>query len=262
MDTTKIDMNAPAFGAGSQSLQDLMDTRTPETSVEEQEAPITTEEVAEVESVEETKVPYSRFKKYHDSAKQAQQEAEYWRAKAEELEQTRSYETKSQSNSIPDYWIELYGDSEASQRAWEVQSRANAELRDQLMNEARESARNERYEEQQRIEINLSTIDENFEELSDVLGRQVTEKEQSAVLDIVDEYTPKDSDGNYLGVTLPFHKAWEIYELKKGSANAPQRKERDSVAALSSTNTQGETNFTEKDKNFNPLDWHAWKKRL
>jgi hypothetical protein len=48
-----------------------------------------------------------------------------------------------------------------------------------------------------------------------MLGRELTENEQIAILDIVDEYTPKDKDGNYLCHLLPFDYAWKVYKLYK-----------------------------------------------
>ena len=75
-------------------------------------------------------------------------------------------------------------------------------------------AQKQAMDEDQRIEGNIGIIDEQFLELQDMIGRELTEDEQSEVLDIVDEYTPKDKDGNYLCSLLPFDYAWEIYQTK------------------------------------------------
>ncbi len=49
----------------------------------------------------------------------------------------------------------------------------------------------------------------------------------------------------------------EIYELKNEAKKAPKKQSRDNVAALSSSQTQGEPTIeAEKDKNFNP-SWGA-----
>ena len=66
-----------------------------------------------------------------------------------------------------------------------------------------------------RINDNVSEIDDRLEDLTEYLGREMTEDETSAILDIVDEYTPKDKDGNYLVGLIPFDYAWEIYQAKK-----------------------------------------------
>ena len=77
MDKNKIDLSKPAFGAGSQTLEELKATVTPDTSVEEK--PIIKDEVEEEKvepSVEENKVSYSRFKTIHTRALEAEAEAE------------------------------------------------------------------------------------------------------------------------------------------------------------------------------------------
>lgn len=69
--------------------------------------------------------------------------------------------------------------------------------------------------EEIRIERNIDKINDNFDDLAECLGRDLTEFEQSAILDIVDEYTPKDDKGNYKFDMLPFDYAWTICEYEK-----------------------------------------------
>lgn len=47
-------------------------------------------------------------------------------------------------------------------------------------------------EYQKNINNNIAKLDRFFEELEEHLGRDLTEDEQSAVFDIVDECSPKD----------------------------------------------------------------------
>jgi hypothetical protein len=70
-----------------------------------------------------------------------------------------------------------------------------------------------------RMEYGIAMIDKNLEELADSVGRLLTVQETSDILDVVDEYTPKDKDGNYLGPMLPFDYAWVIYQIKRESKN-------------------------------------------
>lgn len=70
-------------------------------------------------------------------------------------------------------------------------------------------------QEELRIEKNVDKINENFEELAEYIGRELTEYEESAVLDVIDEITPKDSNGDYVAGLVPFEFAWEVYEAKK-----------------------------------------------
>lgn len=268
LDKTKIDLSKPAFGSGAQTLKDVEETETKDTSVEDTKQDIKVEPAKEEEadtSVEENKVSYSRFKTIHQRALDAEREAERWRTKAEEIEQSRTSrrDTEESNTDMPVSWVKLYGDSEASQEAWKIQQQRETEIERRAYEAGQRGAQELKQIENARVNENLSMIDENFEDLSALVGRNLTEKEQSSVLDIVDNYTPKDDEGNYLGAIMTFDKAWEIYELKQNTGKTVQRKSRDAVASLSGTNTQGDTNVeAEKDKNFNPLDWKAWKKRI
>lgn len=257
MDKTKIDLNAPAFGQGAQKLEDL----TSNSSVEESTHK---EVVAEEESsVEETKVPYSRFKKFHDEARQARQEAEEWRNKAEQLERRPTRYDNENSTEMPSYWKELYGDSDASKKGWIVQQKREEEIEQRAYEAGQRGAQELETIQRERIDSNVETIDENFEMLEDFVGRNLTTKEQSSILDIVDDYTAKDRNGNYEGAIMPFDKAWEIYELKQNSGKSSQRKDRDAVALLSSASSQGDTSSNEEqNKTWNPLARGTWRNRL
>lgn len=263
IDKSNIDLNAPAFGAGAQKLEDLVNDAHKQTA-EAVEPIIQSEGEDESEpSEEETKVPYSRFKKFHDEAKQAREDANYWRQQAEEIEQSRAPRYTEESSNMPSEWREMYGDSEASQKAWKLQERREQEIMNKAYEAGQRGAEELEIKQQQRIENNVATIDDSFESLSDFVGRDLTAKEQSAILDIVDDFTPKDNYGRYAGPLIPFEKAWEMYELKQNSGKTAQRKDRDSVAALSGTSSQGDTDVTaEQNKNFNPLARGTWKSRL
>ncbi len=257
-----IDLNAPAFGTSAPKAEIPMSP-----SVEETEAgtePKVKEEEAKIR--EENKVPYSRFKNIHSRALEAEAEAEKWRERAEELEANRresriSRETEETSE-MPPEWKELYGDSELSERAWKLQERREREIERKAYEAAERAAEEREIRQQARINENLSVIDENFEDLSAYVGRELTDKEQAAVLDIVDDFTPKDDYGRYAGPLIPFDKAWEMYELKQGSSTSSQRKDRDEVAAISGTSSQGNTDTAlreEQDKNWTPKRG-SWRK--
>ncbi len=259
MEKPKIDLNAPAFGPGAQKIEE-----TPAETVVEPEAPKPADAETVVPSEEESKVPYSRFKKFHDAAKEAEKEAAYWRQVAEERQQQRA-EPQQQVDSpveVPSYWRELYGEGEVSVKAWRVQQEANERVKQEAIEQAREAVRNERYEEAARTEENVEVLDSNFEQLSAYIGRDLTDAEQGALLDIVDDYTPKDQAGNYAGPLMPFEKAWEVYELKTQASKAPTVKSRNSVADLTANQSKGEVGITNPDANFNPLDWNAWRRRI
>jgi hypothetical protein len=254
----QIDLNAPAFGANAQKLEDI----GKDASVEEPVEQVIEEEP--VESVEETKVPYSRFKNIHERAKEAEAQADYYRQRAEELEQSRSSRHEQEDETeMPSYWKKLYGDSEASQEAWTIQQQREEAIERRAYEAGQRGAEELKYVEREKINQNVATIDEHFEDLEARIGRDLSEKEQSAILDIVDDYTAKDNDGNYQGALMPFDKAWEVYELKNASSRSATRQSRDNVAALSGTSSQGNTtDQAKKDESWNPLARGSWRNRL
>lgn len=261
MDKSKIDLTKPAFGPEAQLLTEVAEgSEETQTEVSQPKEEIKDEEVQTDDSVEEQKVPYSRFKKYHDMAKEFEEKLQAYDAKFQEFSKSREVESNT---SLPDYWVELYGDSDASEKAFKITQSQNETIKREAVEEAKRAYREEIQQENLIEQRNVETIDSNLEALSDALGRGLTQKEESALLDIVDDFTPKDRDGNYIGATIPFEKAWEIYEMKQNSINAPKKQSRDSVAALNGTSSQGESSVqADKDKNFNPLAWNSWKSRL
>lgn len=244
-------LNTPAFGKGSEEIkEEPKEVTESEEEVKEEEAP--------AQSEEESKVPYSRFKKFHDEATQLREELAELRRKVE-----YKSEVPQPEEEIPDTWLQLYGDSDISREAWKIQKKQNEEIFERARNEAIEAVRSQQKQEADRVKTNMEILENEFETLSDFVGREVTAKEQEALLDIVDYYTPKDKEGNYAGSILSLEKAWEIYELKQGAIKAPKKTARDNIALMLGSQNQGDPNLqAERDKNFNPLDWNAWKGRL
>lgn len=218
-------------------------------------------ELVAEDSDEKPRVTYSRFKNVNDRRKEAEEEAEKWRQRALEIENTLLTRKAPQEESgLPSWWVELYGDSEASRRGWELQQSQNERVRDEAIEAATKAIEEQREAEAKRNSENLNALDEHLDSVSAVAGRDLTEKEQDAVLDIIDEYTPKDDQGNYIGLISP-DKAWEIYELKEQAKGAPKKQSRDSVAALTNPHSEGQPDGdrAEKDKSWNPLSWDFMK---
>ena len=263
----KIDLNAPAFGLGAQAAEVVDDAvakpAQDEVFVDKKGTDAPVGDNDQIVDDKPNTVKYSRFKVMHDRAIEAEREAEVWRARAEAFSQPKEREESPLTGDVPAYWIELYGNSEASQKAWKIQQRANQELIAEAQQRAIDMVRQERVVEAEQVDENIDKLDNNFEELEALVERDLTDAEQSAVLDIVDEFSPKDNQGNYLGEILPFEKAWEVYEMRQEVAKAPHARSRDGVAALSGRQSQGEAGATnDRDKNFNPLDWNAWRSRI
>jgi hypothetical protein len=263
MDISKYNPDAPAFGDGSQKSDDLENKEeVQETEQPKVESQVEEDSTESEEEEEKNKVPYSRFKKFHDEALELRREAEALRAERDSF-RSRKEEVSEEEENLPAYWVKLYGDSEASKEAFKIQQEQNESFRAELRKEAIEAVREEQKQEELRVSENIKTIDESLEEVSSVIGRDLTEKEQSSLLDIVDEYTPKDEDGNYIGATIPFEKAWEIYELKNKVSEGPKKKAKENVANIISSQSSGEPTAEqiEKNKNWNPLNWRSFEER-
>lgn len=260
-----IDLDTPAFGSegASEAPTDVSQTQRELGSDEEEVASSTEKPVVE----EEQKVPYSRFSSALNRAKEAEIEAAEARARYEELTRSRQEVTRvteEPTGDLPTYWVKLYGDSEPSKEAYKYELQRQEAIEERAEQRALQAMEQRQETESRALSQNESTIDSRIEDLSSELGRDLTPDEESSLLDIVDEYTPKNSDGSYLGGdTIPFDKAWEIYELKQASKGQATKKSRNAVANIVNSKTDGEpTGKTDNNKNFNPMDWNAYKKRI
>ena len=246
-------LDTPAFGPGSEEgkveVKEEMVTK-PEGEVTKEKEP--------AESEEESKVPYSRFKKFHDEA------AEY-KAKYEELvsqRETERHTTENKEDEPDARWTKLWGDSPEAKEAWKVQKERDEDIVSRAEQKALEAVKNEKYQESERIEQNIEALDSEFEILQDFVGRKLTEEEQDSILDIVDNYSQVGENGKYIA-KFPMDKAWEIYELKSQATKTPKKIARDNVSSLLGNRSEGESSEKEeRDKNFNPMDWNAYQKRL
>lgn len=218
-------------------------------------------EEKEVE-VEKPRVPYSRFENVNRARREAEAEAERWRTRAAELEQQRP--VPRESNDVPAWWLENYGDTPQTRKAWENQRNHELEIIAQAEERAIARLEAQQREAQNAEKDNLKMIDESLEDLSAYVGRDLTEKEQEAVLDVVDEWTPKGPDGKYLGAPIPFEKAWDYLELKQRASKAPKIESRNAAAQAISTASTGQPSAeqAERDKSFMPGRWGDWRKRL
>jgi hypothetical protein len=70
-------------------------------------------------------------------------------------------------------------------------------------------------EDEASLEINTAEIDRRLVELSELIGRELSEEEEEDLLTIVDGLTPTKYDGTYMVDLVPFDYAWTIYEAKK-----------------------------------------------
>lgn len=267
-----INLDAPAFTSTEvkEPITAEASQAESEQSEREQTPPPVDGGVPAIPETEEQKVPYSRMKSVIDRARDAERRAE----EAEEaLAQSRSARQNiapehddtvhPYNGSLPVWWVKMYGDNDVAREAYSYELVRQEQIRDEAKREAIEAVRAERSQESQILAENERTIDERLEDLSMGMGRDLTEKEELALLDIVDEYTPKDADGNYSGDLLPMDKAWEIHTLRQSQGSKRTQKSRQVPTELTSERTDGEPNNSETDnKNWNPLNWNGYRSRI
>lgn len=207
-------------------------------------------------SDDDSKVPYTRFKKFHDRALEAEEEATYWRRKAEQREEV--YRAPAPSNSQVafegDDWLKfktLWGDNEQSREAYKIELQRVEAIEDRATQRAMEAMERRNSQEQDAVRGNLNALDQNLEEASDILGRQLTSDEELAILEIQDDYSPKDRDGN-IEALIPVEKAVEIWQMQ--TARSPRREARNAVASLSGGSATGDggDNTPKAGENYNP----------
>lgn len=269
MEEKKVNLDAPAFGVGADKA-DTSETTTEISQIKElgqDDAELVTRKDEEEVSDEEQKVPYSRFKTIADQKREAEERAIEASERYERLLAQR--ETVQQDVERPvdsvilESFIKLYGDNENTRKAAEIETQRIAYIEQRAEQKARETYEEVRTNEVKSLARNESVIDNNLQDLQDYVGRKLTEEEQVGILEVVDEYTPKDADGNYSGDLLPFDKAMEIYELKNQSKGQASKRARSTVTRLTSGSSDGEPSGAEKvNKDYNPMDWNAYRRRI
>lgn len=272
----KIDLNASASeGFKSQPIEELKDaTETAATEVSQTESGEEGTGASTQES-EVARVPYSRVERITRQREEAEARAADAEERYQQLLQSRQPEqragTTDESDPLYNQIVRLYGnaadDNAVAKEIYRIQKDQLSTMEERAYQRALEATRESRFAESREETQNLDTIDARLDDLADALGRELTPKEEEALLDIVDEYTPKDKGGNYLGGdTISFEKAYEIYELQQASAGASSKRARSAATGASSARSSGEPTLEaqkEKDKNFDPSrGFGQWRNRF
>lgn len=215
---------------------------------------------------DEQRVPYSRFSKVRERAEASEQDAEEARQLLRDMQARSEVSRVTPSSSYEeDYAREvkkLYGDTPVAEEIIKINLRREQEVYERAEQRALEAIDRRQRGEVQAIAQNENILDSRLESLSDQLGRQLTNKEEAALLEIVDEFTPVGQDGKYAGEIMPFEKAWEVLELRQTQAS--RTRPRNPAIIASGSKSQGEPNgdVQEKNNNFNPLNWKSLYDRI
>ncbi len=233
IDSAELDkpVDVVAEPASAEEAPEPAEAPTAEPEVEapaEEEAP----------EAEEGRVPKSRFLTMHQRAVEAEKRLR--ELEAERAQQAPEAAPRSEPTELPDYWIEMFGDSEASVKAFEAEQARIAAIEEKAAERAFERLSSREKEEEARTAEIVASFDREFEELGIVKDHEFTEDEQVAILDIVEEYSPKDKDGMMLrDFLLPLDKAYEIYSVRQEAKTSEKRAARGQVAALTGARAEG-----------------------
>lgn len=203
------------------------------------ETPIETvpEPVVSTPEPEEEKVPKSRFLTMHQRAVEAEKALRQF--EAERKESPELVIQVDEDDELKKFYTTTFGDTEMAEKLYQNELKRLATIEERASERAYERLSKREQENLQLIDQRVASMDSAFEELGIVEGKDFTDDEQTAMLDIVEKYSPKDRNGKipeeYL---LPLDKAYEIYQLQVEQAK-PNRSQRNAVAALSGAKSEG-----------------------
>lgn len=233
------------------------ETATTETTEDETVSPAT--DKADVEdSSDEQRVPYSRFHKVTEDRDRAFETIREMEERLASLETARTESRSHEDIEVPPEWVKLYGDSDISKEAFRVQLAREEQLAQRISRESYERFVDEQRATVEQSKENEEMIESSLTSLNEKLGKKLTSKQEEAILDIVDEFSPTGEDGKYTSL-FPFDKAYEIYELRSIKKSAPTIKARREVADLSGNASSGEADSNEGTFT---RGWDSWRKEV
>ncbi len=203
------------------------------------ETPVETVSEPEVSTAEpeEEKVPKSRFLTMHQRAVEAEKALRQF--EAERQERPEPVIAVDEDEELKKFYTTTFGETELAEKLYQNELKRLATIEERASERAYERLSSREKEDQQLIDQRVESMDFAFEELTATTGKELTDDEQVAILDIVEKYSPKDKNGKipeeYL---LPLDQAYEIYQLQAEQAK-PDRTQRNAVAALGSAKSEG-----------------------
>lgn len=245
VEAEKLEAEAPAESAPVNPIE--TESKAPETVNPEPE--------------EEEKVPKSRFLTMARRTIEAERALRTF--ESERGQQTESVVPKGDDDTIRAHYVEMFGEGELTEKLYQAEMARLASIEDKAAERAYERLAGREKEEEALIEQRIQSFDNAFEELALLEGKtEFSENEQVAMLDIVEAYSPKDTDGKLIGeYLLPLDKAYEIYKLNNEISAQPKKQERNAVAALQGARSQGSPDNT-SDSDWKPGWQGQWRDKL
>lgn len=205
-----------------------------------------TENTGEQDNIPFHKHP--RFKKIMEELKDLREKDEEKSSASSEAEKFKA----SSSDELPPHWVALFGDDEKSAKAWKIQQKHEEQLvaqaEERAINRIQESQKKEVAEQrkwERFIDDQLTTIEDTYD-VDLTSDKEPATKARNEILKIVSELSPKDDDGNVTSF-IPFDKAYEIYELKKGSSKKPDASAKKEASARSMSKSESASTEKEED---------------
>ena len=210
------------------------------------------------ESEEDNRIPYSRFKRKEEELEERDSIIKSLEERLSSLETAREESKPLEELEVPKEWVELYGDSDVSKRAYKIQLQREEQLQENAVIKAIKRIKEESKQEEQQQEENESIIEDNLSSLRKTFGNKISKAVEEEVLTIVDEFSPTGKDGKYVSL-FPFDKAYEIYELRNSKASVKTKQAREKVADLTGGNSEGEPTSSGSDFK---RGWDNWREEL
>lgn len=245
LDELRAKLNQP-------SVPDEEPSEEPEVKSEEGEAPVEAEKPevdaeapeAEAEAEEPTvekdppRIPYSRFESVNEARIRAEEELRLFKQREEQERLARA--AAPTDTGLPAYWVKLYGDSPESKEAYALRQQELAEMRESLEQGVRQSILQEQRQAEERTEELVSDWSAQIDEFAATQKRKFTDAETDSILDVMDELTPKDEDGNYLVEPIQYlTSAVELYDLRTEKANAAKKVSKQQATKLVGAKSEG-----------------------
>lgn len=235
-------LNEPAFNIIAPDHQKINDSDIPELVQEESEPEIKVEsrkggrkEEAKGDESEVTPRFQDRFNEIYGEAKRHEREAQESRERADRLErlleQSLQQGRTPEKRSVPDEWKKVLGETEATEAFYDLLDRELSTRETRAAEKAYERYVDDQRNNTEAVRANEGVIDNELESLEDQIGRELTDDEASAILDIADELTPQ-RDGKYLTNLVPLRAAYGEYRARQLEAKAPQQQQRQRVASV------------------------------
>lgn len=206
----------------------------------EAEADAQAEEDAGGDAVEQDppRIPYSRF----ESVNAARIEAETrLRLLEEEREEERLARASQPTDAgLPAYWVKLYGDSDASKEAYALRQQELKDMEEVVRENVRQSILEEQAQAEQHTEELVEDWSSQIDDFAATRKRKFSDADTDAILDVMDELTPKDNEGNYVVEPIQYlERAVELYDLRAEKANASKRVSKQQTTRLASAKGEG-----------------------